>query len=116
MSNNEITQNLQLAKELHKTFIRNLKKIAVYSRFKDNIEGADLANVKLKCKFNKGFRFLLCVINVLSKYPCVVPLEDKIGVRIVDAFHKMLDKLGRKPSKKWVDTGSEFYNNLFKKW
>ena len=60
-------------------------------------------------KFNKGFRFLLCVIDVFSKYAWVVPLKDKKGVSIVDAFQKILDKSkGRKPNKIWVDKGIKF--------
>ena len=65
---------------------------------------------------NNGFRFLLCVIDILSKYAWVVPLKDKKGVSIVDAFQKILDKSRRKPNKIWVDKGSEFYNNVFRKW
>ena len=67
-------------------------------------------------KFNKGFRFLLRVIDIFSKYDWVAPLKDNIGVSIIDAFQKILDKSGRKASKIWVDKGSEFYNNSFKKW
>ena len=107
--------NEQLAKELHKPIIRNFIKGTVYSRLKDNIWGADLADMQLISKFNKGFRFLLCVIDIFSKYAWVVPLKDKKGVSIVDAFQKILDKSGRKPNKIWVDKGSEFYNNSFKK-
>ena len=64
-------------------------------------------------KFNKGFRFLLCVIDIFSKYAWVVPLKDKKGVSIVDAFQKILDDSNKKPNKTWVDKGSEFYNNSF---
>ena len=53
-------KNEQLAEELHKPIIRKLKKRKVYSTFKDNIWGADLADMQLIRKFNKGFRFLLC--------------------------------------------------------
>ena len=53
--NNEIKQNLQLAKELHKQIIRNFKKRTVYSGFKGNIWGADLADMQLISKFNRGF-------------------------------------------------------------
>ena len=67
-------------------------------------------------KFNKRFRFLLCVIDIFSKYAWVVPLKDKKGISIVDAFQKILDKSARKPNKIWVDKGSEFYSNSFKKW
>ena len=108
--------NEQLTKELHKPVIRNFKKRTVYSGFKDNIWGADLVDMQLISKFNKGFRFLLCVIDIFSKYAWVVPLKDKKGVSIVDAFQKILDDSNRKPNKIWVDKGSEFYNNSFKKW
>ena len=59
---NEIKQNQQLAEELHKPIIRKFKKRKVYSAFKDDIWGVDLADMKLISKFNKGFRFLLCVM------------------------------------------------------
>ena len=52
--------NEQLAKELHKPVIRKFEKRNVYSGFKDNIWGADLTDMQLTSKFNKGFRFLLC--------------------------------------------------------
>ena len=63
-------------------------------------------------KFNKGLRFLLCVIDIFSKFAWVVPLKHKKGVNIVNAFQKVLDKSGPKPSKIWV----EFCNSSFKKW
>ena len=107
--------NEQLAKELHKPIIRKLKKTKVYSAFKDNIWGADLADMQLISKFNKGFRFLLCVIDIFSKYAWVIPLKDKKGISIVNAFQKILKESNRKPNKIWVDKGSEFYNNFFKK-
>ena len=77
VANNEIKQNLQLAEELHKPIIRNFKKRTVYSGFKDNIWSADLADMQLISKFNKGSRFLLCVINIFSEYAWVVSLKDK---------------------------------------
>ena len=72
--------------------------------------------MQLISKFNKGFRFLLCVIDIFSKYAWLVPLKDKKGVSIVNAFQKILDKSARKSNKIWVDKGSEFYNSSFKKW
>ena len=78
--------------------------------------GADLADMQLISKFNKGFRFFFCAISIFSKYTWVVPLKDKKGVSIVDAFQKILDDSNRKPNKIWVDKGSEFYNSSFKKW
>ena len=70
-------QNEQLGEELHKPIIRKFKKRKVYSVFKDNIWGADLAGMQLISKFNKGFTFLLCVIDIFSKYAWDVPLKDK---------------------------------------
>ena len=58
----------------------------------------------------------MCVIGIFSKYAWVVSLKDKRGVSIVDAFQRILDDSNRKPNKIWVDKGSEFYNNSFKKW
>ena len=67
-------------------------------------------------KFNKGFRFLLCVVDVFSKYAWVVPLKDKKGVSIVNAFQSILKKSNRKPNKIWADKSSEFYNRSMKLW
>ena len=58
----------------------------MYSPFKDNLWGADLADMQLISKFNKGVRFLLCVIDNFSKCALVAPLKDKKGVSIVNAF------------------------------
>ena len=70
--------------------------------------------MQLISKFNKRFRFLLCVIDVFSKFAWVILLRDKKGVSIVDAFQQILDDSDRKPNKIWVNKGSEFYNNFFK--
>ena len=107
--------NEQLAEELHKAIIRNLKKRTVYSRSKDYIWGADLADMQLISKFNNGFRFLSCAIDIFNKYDRVVPLKDKKGLSMINVFRKILNDLNRKPNKIWIDKGSEFYNNSFKK-
>ena len=88
----------------------------MYSSFRDNIWGAYLADMQLFSKFNKGFRFLLCIIDIFSKYAWVVPLKNKTGISIVNAFKQILKQSNRKPNKICVDKGSEFYNNSFKKW
>ena len=64
-------------------------------------------------KYNKGIKYLLCAIDLFSKYAWVVPIKDKKGTSIVNAFQKIISE-GRKPNKIWVDQGSEFYNNTFK--
>ena len=88
----------------------------MHSSFRDNIWGADLADMQLLRKFNKRFRFLLCVIDIFSKYAWVIPLKDKKGISIVNAFQKILKGSNRKPNEIWGDKGREFYNNSFKKW
>ena len=67
---------------------------------------ADSADMQLINKLNKRFRFLLCVIDIFSKYAWVVPLKDKKDVSIVNAFQKILNNSARKPNKIWVDKGS----------
>ena len=108
-------ENIQLADELHKPIIKKLKKRKVYSSFRDNIWGVDLANMQLLSKYNKGYRFLLCVIDILSKYAWVIPVKDKKGISIANGFQKILDDSKRKPNKIWVDKTSEFYNGSFNK-
>ena len=106
---------MQLAEELHKRIIKKLKKRKVYPEFKDNIWGADLADMQLISKSNKGFRFLLCAIDIFSKCAWAVPLKDKKGINIVNEIQKILDNLNRKSKKIWVDRGNKFYNSSLKK-
>ena len=79
--------NSQLADELHKP-IRKFKKRKVYPSFRDNIWGVDLADMQSLSKHNKGMKYLLCVIDLFSKYAMVIPLKDKKGTSIVNGFKK----------------------------
>ena len=65
-------------------------------------------------KYNKRIKYLLCAVDLFSKYPWVVSLKDKRGITLVNAFQKIISK-GRKPNNIWVDQGGEFSNNLFKR-
>ena len=105
--------NYQLADDLHKSIIRKFKKRKVYSSFRDSIWGVDLADMQSLSKYNKGIKYLLCMIDLFSKYPWVVPMKDKKETSIINAFKKIISE-GRKPNKIWVDQGSEFSNNSFK--
>ena len=107
-------QNQQLAEELHKPIIKKFEKRKVHAAFKDNIWGADLADMQSLSRYYKGIRFLLCVIDIFSKYAWVVPLKDKKGVSIVTAFQSILKQSNRKPKKRWVDKGSDFIILLLK--
>ena len=64
-------------------------------------------------KYNKEIKYLLCAIDLFSKYAWVIPIRDKKGTSIVNAFQKIISKV-RKPNKIWVDQASEFYNQSFK--
>ena len=77
------------------------------------IWGVDLADMQSLSKYNKGIKYLLCAIDLFSKYAWVIPLKDKKGTSIVNAFQKIILK-GRKPNKIWVDQGGEFYNNFLR--
>ena len=89
--NNEI-----LAEELHKPIIKNFKRRKVYSSFKDVIWDVDLANVELISKYNKGIRYLLCVIDLFNRYAWVIPLKNKKRESIFEGFKKILNDSNRK--------------------
>ena len=91
--------NQQLANELHKPIIKKFIRRKVYSSFKDNILGVDLADMLLISKFNKGFKYLLCAIDLVNRYSWVVPLKGKKEVSIVNAFQSILKQSNRKLDK-----------------
>ena len=84
----------QLANELHRRIIRKFKRRKVYSSFRDNIWGADLADIQSLSKYNRGIKYLLCAIDLVSKYAWVAPLKEKRGISIVNAFEKIISKSG----------------------
>ena len=77
--------------------------------------GVDLADIPSLSKYNRGIKYLLCAIDLLSKYAWVVPLKDKRGISIVNPFQKILHSSNKIPNKIWIDQDGEFYNNLFKR-
>ena len=87
---NENISNKEIVEELNKPIIKKFRKSKAHSSFVDNIWGADLADMPLISKFNKGIRFLLYVIDIFSKYAWVIPLKDKRCITITNAFQKIL--------------------------
>ena len=85
-----------LADELHKPIIKKFNKRKVYSQFKDNIWGVDLADMQSLSRKNKGIKYLLCAIDLYSKYAFVIPLKDKKGISIVNAFNKIIKQSEKK--------------------
>ena len=114
-ANKSMSNQLQLANELHEPIMIKFKRRRVYSSFKDSIWGGDLADMELISKYNKRIGYLLCVIDLSSKFVWFVPLKDKKGITVVNAFQGILDSAKRKRNKIRVDQGNEFYTSPFKK-
>ena len=107
MSKNDWAQ--QLAEELHKPIRRKFTKRKVFSNGTDEIWAADLVEMQKFSKWNKGIKYILMVIDVFSKFGWIVPLQNKKGKTVADAFENIF-KSGRKPQLVWTDEGYEFYN------
>ena len=88
----------QLAEELHKPAVRHFRKRRVLVHGIDEIWGADLVDMQTFAKDNDGVKYLLCVIDVFSKYGWIVPIKDKSGKSVAEAFKKIYND-GRKPAK-----------------
>ena len=95
-----IASSLILADELHKPIIRKFNERKLYSQFKDNIWGVDLADMQSLSRKNKGIKYLLCAIDLYSKYAFVIPLKDKKGISIVNAFNKIIKQSNSRKSSK----------------
>ena len=93
------SSSLILADEVHKPVIKKFNKRKVYSKFKDNIWGIDLADMQSLSRKNKGIKYLLCAIDLFSKYAFVIPLKSKKGISTVNAFDKTIKQSNRKPNR-----------------
>lgn len=89
--------------------VRRFRKRRVIVRGIDDIWAADLVDMKAFAEYNDGIKYLLCVIDLFSKYGWIVALKDKSGNSVAAAFKRIFDE-GRNPEKLWVDKGKEFYN------
>ena len=100
----------ELADELHKPIRRKFQKRKVFAKTIDDIWSADLIEMIPLAKFNKGYKYLLMIIDVFSKYGWIIPVKTKTGAAVSAAFQEVFKTAGRVPSKLWVDKGREFYN------
>ena len=82
----------------------------------DDIWSADLVDMQWSSRENEGFKYLLNVIDVLSIYAWSIPIKDKTGKSITDAFKEIVKTSGRRTEKLWVDQGTECYNRVFRGW
>ena len=97
-----------LANELHKPIKRNFTKRRVIAHNVDDIWCSDLVDMQKLSKWNRGYKYLLMVLDLFSKYGWIVPLKTKTGLEVAKAFESLLVK--NKPKMLWVDKGKEYYN------
>ena len=102
-----ISWQQQLADELHKPITRN------FTRRRDRIWCSDLVEMQQFSKWNKGYRYLLMVLDLFSKYGWIVPLKDKKGETVTEAFKTIFNE-GRKPQYLWTDKRKEYYSKNMK--
>jgi len=104
-----------VARELHRRVRKNFQTRRIITKGIDHIWAADLLIMKQYSKENRGFKYMLNVIDCFSKYAWCVALKEKSGLSVSDAFSRILIKSKRKPEKLHVDMGKEFVNVTFKK-
>jgi hypothetical protein len=101
----------QLETELHKPVKKNFRRRKVYVPHLDHTHSADLVDMKGLSRQNKGFKYILNIIDIWSRYAWSVPLKTKTGVEVAQAFATVFKESGRIPQFLWVDQGKEFYNS-----
>ena len=106
----------QFADELHHRVVRKFKRRKVRVYRMDEIWGIDLASMENVSSHNDGYKFILCIIDVFSKFAFGVPLKNKSATTVLNAVKDVIKKSGREPENIWVDKGSEFYNKDFLSW
>ena len=102
-----------LADELHKPIRRKFTKRRVYASGVDVIWTADLVDMQSFTKSNNGYKYILMIIDVFSKYGWAIPLKTKMGSEVAKAFQDLW-KTQIPPQKLWTDKGKEFYNKQMK--
>ena len=104
---------LLLTKELFAPIVRKFDREKIITYHVDDIWSADLIDKSNISKYNKGYKFILTVIDIFSKYAWAIALKNKNANTVTEAFSSILEKSQRKPGKLWTDKGKEFYNNTF---
>jgi len=104
------------AEEIHHQVKRKFKRRKVIVTGIDEIWALDLASMESFAKSNDGYKYILCIVDVFSKFAWCVPLKTKTGVTILHAVKDVIEESKRQPEKIWVDKGSEFYNKEFLAW
>jgi len=108
--------NEELADELHKSVRRKFQRRQVISYEVDDVWSCDLVEMQEWSKENKGYRYMLNVVDAFSKYAWSIPLKDKTGLTTLNAFKQIVENSKRKPNHIWLDLGKEFYNKYIDLW
>lgn len=103
-----------IVNEIHKAARRNFYRRSTVIKEIDDLWQADLMDLQKYSKFNKGYKYILVVIDALSKYVWTIPLKLKAKNCVTIAMQNILSKSGRKPKNLQTDLGTEFYNDNFK--
>ena len=111
-----MSEKQKFANEIHHRVLRKFKKRKVIIMRQDETWAIDLADMNTFVTHNNGYKYILCIIDVFSKFAWCVPLKNKTGETILTELLKVIKDSGREPEKIWVDKGSEFYNKNFKAW
>ena len=106
----------EFADEIHHHVKRKFKRRKVIVTGLDEIWGMDLASMESFASYNNGYKYILCIIDVFSKFAWCIPLKNKTAASILTAVKDVVSESKRQPEKIWVDRGSEFYNKDFKSW
>jgi len=102
------------AQEIHKRAVKKFPRREVFVNALDEVWAMDLASLESLSSYNNGFKFILCIVDVFSKFAWAVPLKNKTAETVLSAVQNVIQKSKRKPKKFWVDQGSEFYNKASK--
>ena len=100
----------QLSKELLKPIRRKFRKRRVFTPGVDAIWAVDTADISKFSRSNKGYKYLLCVIDTFSKYSYLIPMKTKTGKETAKAFGNLFKTEKRHPKRIWVDKGTEYWN------
>lgn len=106
----------QLANELHSRRVKRFPRRSVIVLYPDQIWAIDLAFMDSLKEYNDDYKYILCVVDAFSKYAWATPLKNKNSSTVLSAIKKIVEDNGKVPNKIWVDKGTEFYNQEFKKW
>lgn len=109
-------ESKQFASEIHHRVVRKFPRRKIIVHRLDEIWAVDLASMESVASYNDGYKFILCIVDLFSRFAWCVPLKNKSATTVLNAVKEVIAKSGRSPEKSWSDKGSEFYNKVFLGW